>query len=71
MKQIVIYEEDYLTRTLLQEWLSEAGYDGWISIEDLSSPCDPVAAAEHNADVLRALPGSGWHWHDELPRGVN
>jgi DNA-binding NtrC family response regulator len=27
MKQIVIYEEDYLTRTLLQEWLSEAGYD--------------------------------------------
>ena len=26
MKQIVIYEEDYLTRALLQEWLSEAGY---------------------------------------------
>jgi len=26
MKQIVIYDEDYLTRTLLQEWLSEAGY---------------------------------------------
>jgi len=26
MKQIVIYEEDYLTRILLREWLSEAGY---------------------------------------------
>jgi DNA-binding response OmpR family regulator len=26
MKQIVIYEEDYLTRTLLQEWLNEAGF---------------------------------------------
>jgi DNA-binding response OmpR family regulator len=26
MKQIAIYEEDYLTRTLLREWLSEAGY---------------------------------------------
>jgi DNA-binding response OmpR family regulator len=26
MKQIVIYEEDYLTRTLLREWLSKAGY---------------------------------------------
>jgi DNA-binding response OmpR family regulator len=26
MKNIVIYEEDYLTRTLLLEWLSEAGY---------------------------------------------
>jgi DNA-binding NtrC family response regulator len=26
MKQILIYEEDYLTRTLLRDWLSEAGY---------------------------------------------
>jgi DNA-binding response OmpR family regulator len=26
MKYIVIYEEDYLTRTLLRDWLSEAGY---------------------------------------------
>jgi DNA-binding NtrC family response regulator len=26
MQYIVIYEEDYLTRTLLREWLSEAGY---------------------------------------------
>jgi DNA-binding response OmpR family regulator len=26
MKHIVIYEDDYLTRTLLREWLSEAGY---------------------------------------------
>ena len=24
--EIVIYEEDYLTRALLQEWLSQAGY---------------------------------------------
>jgi DNA-binding response OmpR family regulator len=26
MKRIVIYEEDYLTRTLLREWLTAAGY---------------------------------------------
>lgn len=26
MKHIGIYEDDYLTRTLLREWLSEAGY---------------------------------------------
>jgi CheY-like chemotaxis protein len=26
MKHIVIYEEDYLTRILLREWLSDAGY---------------------------------------------
>src|ERR1700722_3309058 len=26
MKQVAIYEEDYLTRTLLREWLSDAGY---------------------------------------------
>jgi DNA-binding NtrC family response regulator len=31
MKQIVIYEDDYLTRTLLQEWLSEAGYSVYLS----------------------------------------
>lgn len=26
MADIVIYEEDHLTRSLLEEWLSEAGY---------------------------------------------
>jgi DNA-binding response OmpR family regulator len=26
MTHIVIYEEDYLTRTLLRQWLSDAGY---------------------------------------------
>jgi DNA-binding response OmpR family regulator len=26
MKQIAIYEEDYLTGVLVREWLSEAGY---------------------------------------------
>ena len=26
MKHIVIYEEDYLTRTLLRDWLTKAGY---------------------------------------------
>jgi DNA-binding response OmpR family regulator len=30
MKRIVIYEEDYLTRTLLREWLSEAGYRAYL-----------------------------------------
>jgi DNA-binding response OmpR family regulator len=35
MKHIVIYEEDYLTRALLREWLSEAGYR-----VHLGTPCD-------------------------------
>ena len=35
MKHIVIYEEDYLTRALLREWLSEAGY-----CVHLGAPCD-------------------------------
>ena len=26
MKRIVLFEEDYLTRALLREWLGEAGY---------------------------------------------
>ena len=30
MKQIAIYEENDLTRALLQEWLSEAGYSVYL-----------------------------------------
>jgi DNA-binding response OmpR family regulator len=42
---IVIYEEDYLTRTLLQEWLGEAGYR--VRVGDrcnpgADAPCDLV-----------------------------
>ena len=42
---IVIYEEDSLTRTLLQEWLGEAGYG--VRVGDrcnpgVDAPCDLV-----------------------------
>jgi DNA-binding response OmpR family regulator len=42
---IVIYEEDFLTRTLLEEWLREAGYG--VHVGDrcnpgASAPCDLV-----------------------------
>jgi DNA-binding NtrC family response regulator len=38
MKEIVIYEEDYLTRTLLREWLSDAGYSVYLGrLRDESS----------------------------------
>jgi DNA-binding response OmpR family regulator len=42
---IVIYEEDYLTRTLLLEWLSQAGYRvrvGKAHDAHLDSPADLV-----------------------------
>jgi len=42
---IVIYEEDYLTRALLQEWLSQAGYRvrvGRAHDADLDRPADLV-----------------------------
>jgi len=42
---IVIYEEDYLTRALLQEWLSQAGYRvrvGRSHDADLDRPADLV-----------------------------
>jgi DNA-binding response OmpR family regulator len=42
---IVIYEEDYLTRALLQEWLSQAGYRvrvGRAHDANLDQPADLV-----------------------------
>jgi DNA-binding response OmpR family regulator len=42
---ILIYEEDYLTRALLQEWLSQAGYRvrvGRPHDADLDRPADLV-----------------------------
>jgi DNA-binding response OmpR family regulator len=43
--EIVIYEEDYLTRALLQEWLGQAGYRvrvGRPHDADLDRPADLV-----------------------------
>jgi DNA-binding response OmpR family regulator len=45
MSDIVIYEQDHLTRTLLQEWLSEAGYRvrvGAAGDESCGPPADLV-----------------------------
>ena len=44
-RNIVIYEEDFLTRTLLEEWLGEAGYG--VRVGDrcnpgADAPCDLV-----------------------------
>jgi DNA-binding response OmpR family regulator len=42
---IVIYEEDYLTRALLQEWLSQAGYRvrvGRLHDAEVDRPADLV-----------------------------
>jgi DNA-binding NtrC family response regulator len=36
-RNIVIYEEDFLTRTLLEEWLAEAGYG--VRVGDRCNPC--------------------------------
>lgn len=44
---VVIYEEDYLTRALLQEWLSQAGYGvrlGRAHDAKLDRPADLVIA---------------------------
>lgn len=39
-RTIVIYEEDALTRTLLKEWLADAGY-----VVRIGDRCDPQADA--------------------------
>jgi DNA-binding NtrC family response regulator len=70
MKQIMIYEEDYLTRALLQEWLSEAGYgvcSGTLRDANCQSSADLVivsvympkhAGAQCVGDIKRAHPGT-------------
>ena len=70
MKQIVIYEEDYLTRGLLQEWLSEAGYrvcSGKLRDANCQTAADLVivsvympkhAGAQCVGDIKRAHPGA-------------
>jgi DNA-binding response OmpR family regulator len=68
MKQIAIYEEDYLTRTLLREWLREAGYGICLgTIRDANCKSDLVivsvfmpkhAGALWIGDIKRAHPGT-------------
>src|ERR1700735_5822293 len=70
MKQIVIYEEDHLTRGLLQEWLSEAGYrvcSGKLRDANCQTAADLVivsvympkpAGAQCVGDIKRAHPGA-------------
>ena len=40
--------------------LREHGYDGWVSLEDLSTERTPVQTLQHNATVLRGLPEAQW-----------
>jgi DNA-binding response OmpR family regulator len=70
MKRIVIYEEDYLTRTLLRQWLCGAGYDICLgTVRDTN--CKPTAdliivsvympkqsGALWISDIKRAHPGT-------------
>jgi DNA-binding response OmpR family regulator len=67
---IVIYEEDYLTRTLLREWLRDAGYRvrfGKAHHAKLDRPADLVivdvympkqAGAQWIGDIQTAYPGT-------------
>jgi len=70
MKHIVIYEEDFLTRTLIREWLSGAGYrvhQGTLRDPNRNYTVDLVivsvympkqAGAELIRDIQAALPGA-------------
>jgi sugar phosphate isomerase/epimerase len=40
--------------------LDEIGYDGWVSLEDLSTERDPAETLRHNARVLSACGAPGW-----------
>jgi len=70
MKHILIYEEDYLIRTLLREWLSEAGYGIYLCAlreANCQQPADLVivsvympkhAGAQWICDIKKAHPGT-------------
>lgn len=48
--------------------LEEIGYEGWVSIEDLSLGSDSAAAIRANASALATVGAPGWlpqHHHDE------
>jgi DNA-binding NtrC family response regulator len=69
-RNIVIYEEDFLTRALLQEWLGEAGYGVRLGNSRgacRDAPCDLVivsvympkqAGAECVRNIQTAHPGT-------------
>ena len=53
---IVIYEEDFLTRALLEEWLGEAGYRVRVGNRcnpGADGPCDLVIVSVY-------MPKQGW-----------
>lgn len=62
-RDIVVYEEDALTRALVEEWLAEAGYRvrlGNSRIAGRDAPCDLVIASvcnpkEAGADSVRNI----------------
>ncbi|GHF83123.1 sugar phosphate isomerase/epimerase [Amycolatopsis bartoniae] len=41
-------------------YLDEIGYEGWVSLEDLSTVRDPVETLRYNASVLSACGAPGW-----------
>jgi sugar phosphate isomerase/epimerase len=43
--------------------LESIGYQGWVSLEDLSTARDPLATLRHNARVLTACAAPGWQTH--------
>jgi sugar phosphate isomerase/epimerase len=43
--------------------LESVGYQGWVSLEDLSTARDPLATLRHNARVLTACAAPGWQTH--------
>lgn len=45
---------------LVLDMLTSFGYDGWVSLEDLSEFADSTAAVRYNANVLTALSAPGW-----------
>jgi sugar phosphate isomerase/epimerase len=49
------------------ELIEATGYDGWVSIEDLSFGADSSRGIQHNADVLTRIAAPGWRGNAVKP----
>jgi len=47
--------------------LDEHGYDGWVSLEDISTDREPTATLHYNAAVLTRLQAPGWRSRPDPP----
>jgi sugar phosphate isomerase/epimerase len=63
-------DEGFVDVRYVLDLIEATGYDGWISIEDLSFGADSSQGIGHNADVLTRLAAPGWRGSATTPASL-